>query len=329
MSFSVFSKIFLLVFIASGISIVAANKANDKNAPVFGPVSIIDVKAGKTIVRTVWHPANLTSYTLDMLLPGARLVDIASNALHNEAAAMQQKAGLPLDKPLFVLEYKATGCMYHSHCYIIGLASGDCHSTDIIKRSVIIGHEIGHLIWDGSLSRCLTSRNAEEMHTWSWRGAVIGYIVGLIPGTIHTVGLISDVLAGKKRSYTLNATIILATILYGFSRWKASVSSSELHKEEFFCDRFSIEAFGNTPQDKIARAQAFIRYFVGDLNCSRFTLLNWFYRANSWFDDLLFTSTHPAHSKRIAQFHAYIKEQESVIHQAEQLQEGVPLCDLH
>jgi hypothetical protein len=329
MSFPLLSKIFLLIFIANGVSIIAANKANDKSSPVFSPVSIIDVKAGKSIVRTVWHPANLTSYTLDMLFPGTRLVDIASNALHKEAAAMQQKAGLALDRPLFVMEHKRTACTWHSRCYIIGLAPEDCHSPDALKRSVVIGHEIGHLVLNGSFSRCLTSRNAREMHTWAWYGAWIGYTVGLIPGTIHTVGLISGVLAGKKRSYTLNATIILATVLYGFSRWKAAVSSLELHKEEFFCDRFSIETFGNTPQEKIARAQAFIRYFVGDLNYSHFTLLNWFYRASNWFDGLLFTSTHPAHSKRIAQFHAYIKEQESAIHQAEQLQEGVPLCDLH
>jgi hypothetical protein len=310
-----FSKIIVLLFFAHGIRIDATASfpvkiTADTHAPVLSPVSIIDAKTGTSIMRTVWHPASTTCYTADALLTGTSLTQIYSDAVHKQAAIMQQKAGLSLDRPIFVMEYDKTGCTYASHrCFLVGLAPEYHRNPNTLACNVSIGHEIGHLVWHSALSTYLTAKDAKDMHTLSYRGALAGYWAGCICFPLSQKTLF-------KNSYALKAITVAAAILYAFSRWQAHLSSSELHKEELFCDRFAIEKFGKTPQEKIARAQASIQNFIEYQNSSRFVVLNWFYRALTWLDDTVFTSTHPSHAKRMEQMRTCIAEQERLIQAA-------------
>ena len=306
----IFSKILLLLFFANSIATDAIQEKHDTNAPILSPVSIIDVKTGTSIVRTVWHPANTTCYTLDAFLPGVSLARICSDAVHKQAAIMQQEAGLSLDRPVFVMEYDKTACTYGSHrCFLVGLAPEYHHNPNTMACNVAIGHEIGHLVWHSALSTYLTSKDAKGMHTLSYHGALAGYWAGCICFPLSQK-------TPFKNSYAFKAITIATAFLYAFSRWKAHVSSSELHKEELFCDRFSIETFGKTPQEKIARAQACIQNFTEYQNSSRFAVLNWFYNV-LMLDDILFTSTHPSYAKRIAQMRTCIAEQERLLQATE------------
>jgi hypothetical protein len=289
---------FLIIFALPPLSVLAMEKNSTDPELVTSPVKFYYEPTKETYARTVVHPINREEYTIPHgPYHYSASTKPATEEAHAFIASMQTRT--TIQKPIFVFEDTSLAFLTTMRAFVrpelpdfhtLTTKPSGLNDKDTYRKIALYGHELGHLVAHQNKVKAQQNNGGKLETIWDL------YDKFDAVGTKCKISYFAATLAASRTSqqhlpaYTANALLTTSVLAYGYYRYAAGQTAAAPQQEELFCNRYAVETFGNTPQEKIALIDGRIR--LNNLGLS--PLLHVPFNAVVHCGQFLVSGTHPS-----------------------------------